>query len=160
MELIVVAFEYSVEKLKLEYRKTYRVLWNTDHRLQCNEFVLGLFHGHWMLPKIFFWEIRKVVFKPINQGISEADQYESDPYPRACLTCYVMCCDLKECAFLTVNFFHFYFLLLTQNLFLFFILFLSIWREVRKPLFGNHKFLESRFPFILVLITLHSCIQQ
>jgi hypothetical protein len=112
------------------------------------------------IPKNFFWYIRTVVFKLINQGISEANQYESDPYPRACLSCCVMCCGLKVCAFLT-KFLPLLFSFVNSESFLIFNSFpQDITCKVRKPLFRNHKFLESMFPFILVHITIRSCIQQ
>jgi hypothetical protein len=65
--------------------------------------------------------------KPINPGMSRENRYESDPYPRACLSCCVMCCcGLQVCDFLIVKFFHFYLLLLNKHFFLFLINFFSI----------------------------------
>ena len=140
---------------KLEDRKkTCGVLHNTDHRLQCNEFVLGAVP--WSLDasqNYFCCMLGQRSLKPINPGMSRENQYESDPYPRACLSCCVMCCcGLQVCAFLIVKFFHLYLLLLNKNFSLFLIIFFQyITCEVRKPLFGYHKFLENRFHFILFI---------
>jgi hypothetical protein len=60
----LLASEYSVEKSKTGVKRFCRIL--TAIRLQWNEFVLGLFHGHWML--IIFWDIKTEVFKTHKPG--------------------------------------------------------------------------------------------
>jgi len=99
---------------------------STDHGLQCNEFCCGAVPWSLNASQKIFMAHGDTSLKPINPGMSRENLYESDPFPRACLSSCVMFCGLQMCAFLIVNFFHFYLLLLTQNCSLFLTIFLSI----------------------------------
>jgi len=169
MYLIYCAFSWNIEEVIFhELVQGFADYWPL---LDCS--VMSLFWGCTMVtgcfPKRFFGVLRQRSLKPINLEILGANLYDLGPFKdQFVLFIYlfilkyipwifhVMCFGgLKVCAFLIVRFFHFSFV--NSGIFVFNSFPQYITCEVHKPLFGNHKFLESRFPFILVHITPNSC---
>jgi hypothetical protein len=149
MELFVFAYLWmyciEIKNCRTGKRRGFcRIL--TIIRLQCNEFVLGLFHGHWMLPKIIFGKSRQRSFKLINREYTAQISMSQIRTQEPVLP--VVWCVVTLRGVLSWSF-HFHFLLLTRNLSCFSIFSHYITYEVCKPLFGNHKFLVSRFPVII-----------